>query len=549
MQQDGRRVPGRSLDVRRAAMRLLLVMLVLVFGAPGCASEGGDENVRSTDEDGRRDIRPPAVAGSFYPGDPATLASDIDGYLDAAPVAKLDGRIVALISPHAGYVYSGAVAANGYALLRGADFETVIIVAPSHRFGFRGASVYGGDGYETPLGVVDVDEPLASAIRDASGSFVYEPRAHVAEHSLEVQVPFLQRALGRFRIVPIIMGSQDEGTVRTLASAIASAVRATNDPDRVLLVASSDLSHFHGYDEAVGLDSVVLEHVEAFDPEGLLRALAGGECEACGGGPMATVMMAARSLGASHAKVLKYANSGDVTGDRSGVVGYMSAVLTRPGSGRSSGASGSDKEADDPPAAGSGRPGGATGEVRPYAGLTGEEKRALLVLARRAIEADLAGERPPEVGISTPALEEKCGAFVTLHEGGRLRGCIGYVVAVKPLYVTVREMAVQASQHDPRFPPVQASELPDIDIEISVMSPLKVVDDVSEIVVGRDGLVVQDGSRSGLLLPQVATEYGWDRQTFLEHTCMKAGLPTDAWKRDDVTIFRFSAEVFGEKGE
>ncbi len=534
--------------MKRIVPGWLVILLALAAGTPGCASEGGDENVRSNVEGPRGHVRPPAVAGAFYPGDPAVLASELDEFLDAAPVAKLDGDIVALISPHAGYVYSGAVAANAYVLLRGREFDTVVVVAPSHKFGFRGASVYDGDGYETPLGVVDIDRELASAIRDASSSFVYEPRAHAAEHSLEVQVPFLQRTLGRFELVPIILGSQDEGTVRTLASAIAAAVRASGRGDRVLLVASSDLSHFHQYDEAVALDSVVIEHVDAFDPEGLLRALASGECEACGGGPMAAVMMAARDLGADRARVLKYANSGDVTGDRSGVVGYMSAVLTRPAAKTSAGKNPAADSAHDPPASRTTTASGATSEeVRPYEGLTSDEKHALLVLARRAIEANLAGERPPEVTLKTPALEEKCGAFVTLNERGRLRGCIGYVVAVKPLYVTVREMAVQAAEHDPRFPPVRVTELPDIEIEISVMSPLQEVKDVSEIVVGRDGLVIQGSGHSGLLLPQVATEYGWDRQTFLEHTCTKAGLPTDAWKRDDVTIFRFSAEVFGEK--
>jgi len=521
-------------------VRTALVALVLAASASGCAKERTEEvdNMSADRSDGS--VRAPAVAGAFYPGDAATLAAEVDGYLDEAEVADLDGDLVALISPHAGYMYSGGVAALSYVLLREREFDTVVVIAPSHRYGFRGVSVFGGSGYETPLGVVPVDGEMASSIRDASGDFHYEPRAHAAEHSLEVQVPFLQRTLGGFRIVPIVMGEQDEGTVRALAEAVARAARDAA-PARVLLVASTDLSHFHPYDEAVALDSVVQDAVERFDPEGLLSSLRRGDCEACGGGPAAAVMVAARELGADGASVLGYRNSGDVTGDRSGVVGYMAAALTRAGAGEDPGArSGAGRDArgdsvDD------------GGEPRPYQGLTGEEREALLRLARGTIEAALEGAKAPEVGLSTPALEAECGAFVTLHKKGRLRGCIGYVVAVKPLQETVAEMAIQASQHDPRFPPVEAGELDEIDIEISVMSPLELVGDVSEIEVGRDGLVVQYGGRSGLLLPQVATEYGWDRETFLEHTCLKAGLSGDAWQKDGVEIRRFTAEVFGEK--
>jgi len=531
--------------MRNAVTLYTVLVLSVALSAPGCAGETTEEASDMSEPKSDGTIRAPAVAGAFYPGDPAALAREVDTYLDEAPVAELDGELVAVVSPHAGYMYSGAVAARGFALLRGRQFDTAVVVAPSHRYGFRGVSVFEGGGYRTPLGVVEIDGALASAIRGASESFHYEPRAHVAEHSLEVQVPFLQRTLGGFRIVPIVMGEQDEGTVKALASAIASAVRAAESPGRVLLVASTDLSHFHSYDEAVELDSVVLDAVSSFDPEGLLKALRRGECEACGGGPTAAVMMAARELGADRSRVLHYANSGDVTGDRSGVVGYMSAVLTRAPSGGSTGRGGGRGSAEES------RPGGAGADdsaaERSHSGLTADERTALLRLARGTIEAVLKGSKPPEPEALTPALEEKCGAFVTLHRDGSLRGCIGYIVAVKPLHETVAEMAVQASQSDPRFPPVQLTELGDIDIEISVLSPLVDVKDVSEIEVGRDGLIVRGGGRSGLLLPQVATEYGWDRETFLEHTCMKAGLPTDAWMKDGVTIQRFTAEVFGEQ--
>ena len=187
------------------------------------------------------------------------------------------------------------------------------------------------------------------------------------------------------------------------------------------------------------------------------------------------------------------------------------------------------------------------GSPMPYTGLTHDERGALLSLARRSIEAALAGRPAPTSAFSSPALAAECGAFVTLEKGGALRGCIGHVRAYRPLEQTVSEMAVAAALHDPRFPPVTADEFDGLTVEISVMSPLTAVEDVSEIKVGVHGLVIQDGGRSGLLLPQVATDYGWDRETFLEHTCMKAGLPTDCWKQEGVTILKLTAEVFGEE--
>ncbi|MFH1690524.1 MAG: AmmeMemoRadiSam system protein B [Candidatus Eisenbacteria bacterium] len=527
----------------RACLNVAVALLTLLMCAAGCgAEEGGDGNVNSDRQEAAGVVRRPVWAGpnAFYPSDPEVLARDIDGYLAAAETPELAGEIVALICPHAGYRYSGQVAAKAYAHVRDVPFDAAIVVAPSHRFAFRIASVYGGDGYATPLGVVPVDRELADAISDPSNGFGYEPRAHSEEHSLEVQVPFLQRALGEFRIVPIVMGEQTETATRLLASRIAKAVKDAPGK-RVLLVASTDLSHFHDQDTAVELDSHVLEAVEDFDPEGLLASLARGECEACGGGPAAVVMMAARELGARESTVVGYATSGDVAGDKSRVVGYMAAVLhgappAKRTEERVAGAADDSPEDVHADAAGA-----------PYGGLTERERSALVSLARRSIAAELAGHWPPPLEFSSKTLRTERGAFVTLEKRGALRGCIGHVLAYKPLEQTVMEMAVQAALHDPRFPPVTADELDELTIEISVMSPLTAVEDVSEIEVGAHGLVIRDGGRSGLLLPQVATDYGWDRETFLQHTCAKAGLPPDAWKQEGVSILKFTAEVFGEE--
>jgi AmmeMemoRadiSam system protein A len=237
---------------------------------------------------------------------------------------------------------------------------------------------------------------------------------------------------------------------------------------------------------------------------------------------MVTAMLAAKNLGADEAQVLHYANSGDVTGDKSRVVGYMAAAFWK---------SDGQKQSDIP-------------SEKNGPGLSKAEKALLHKIARESIAARLKGQSPPNYDVTSPALKETRGAFVTLKKHGRLRGCIGHIVGRLPLADTVREMAQAAAFEDPRFPPVTASEFDDLDIEISAMTPLKEIDAVGEIQVGTHGIYITDGRRSGLLLPQVATEYGWDRRTFLEQTCRKAGLPKDAWKASGTRMFTFSAEVF-----
>ncbi len=271
----------------------------------------------------KKEVRRSILAGSWYPGRPETLRGDIETYFRNVPEREIPGRIVGLVAPHAGYAYSGQVAAHAYKLIRNTPYEKVIVISPSHRMHFDGVALWRGAGYETPLGVVPVDQDLAESLLQADGPVAEIPAAHAGEHSLEIQLPFLQVALGEFSFVPLVMGTQDERTCRRLAEVITGAVAGL----RTLVVGSSDLSHFHSHSEAVRLDSVVLDHLKNFNPDGLLRDLARRSCEACGGGPAAATMMAARALGAEQAELLKYANSGDVTGDRREVVGYASAVF------------------------------------------------------------------------------------------------------------------------------------------------------------------------------------------------------------------------------
>ena len=468
-----------------------------------------------------KDVRKSVIAGSWYPGNPSILKSDIGNYLANVPVDSVDGKVIAVVSPHAGYMYSGQVAAYSYKPIEGKAFDSIIVIGPSHRSYFSGASIYNKGGYETPLGVVPVNVELANEIIAQSDITSFVPDAHSQEHSVEIQLPFLQVIFDTFNFVPIVMGTQNRETCENLSDAIIKAVKDKN----VMIVASSDLSHFHGYEQAVSMDSVVLGHMEKMDEKGLLADLEKGKCEACGGGPVAVAMLVAKKLGADSAKVLNYANSGDITGDRRGVVGYASAVFYK---------------INHPDVSGKKKQSGIE------SGFSEKDKDRLLEIARKSIECGLAGKDIPEFFTVSGILKERRGAFVTLNKHGQLRGCIGSFEAKGSLCKTIEEMARSAAFNDPRFPPVTEEELDDITIEISALTPLKKIKNSNEIEVGRHGIYIVRGLYRGVLLPQVATNYNWDKITFLEETCHKAGLPANAWKEKDTEIYIFSADIFGE---
>ena len=474
------------------------------------------------------EVRKPTVAGLFYPSSPVELSKTIADLYAEVDKITLSGRPGALIVPHAGYPYSGRTAAMAFKLLEGEEFDTVVVIAPSHTVFFKGSSVYGGDGYETPLGVIDIDKKLSEKIATIHPSVYFSKMGHAGgatrgEHALEVQLPFLQIVLGRFQLIAIVMGDQEEDSIRSLGESLAAALKGTNS----LMVASSDLSHFHSEKVARRLDDAVRVAIEAFDPELLLQTLGSGKGEACGGGPMAAVMIAAKRLGATRTQIIHYSTSGETTGDFNEVVGYLSAAFvaektTAP----------ERQEVIGVPKA----------DPKIHSVTSQEDKKKLFEIARKAIKARLSGETysPPHV----PSLEAKRGAFVTLKIDGNLRGCIGQIRAYQPLYQTIAEMAVAAAFEDPRFPQLSQDEFEKLEYEISVLSPLERVHDFSTIKVGRDGLMIKMDFHSGLLLPQVATEYGWDVTEFLEQTCLKAGLPKNSYKNKSAEVYKFSAEVF-----
>jgi hypothetical protein len=398
----------------------------------------------------------------------------------------------------------------------------VVVIAPSHYEGFDFTSVYDGDAYATPLGNVPVDKAFAHQLVKMSSTIQLSSKGHDAtsagaEHALEVQLPWLQRVLGEFTLVPIVMGDQSYESSRALGVALAKMIHGSSD---TLIVASSDLSHYHTYDDAEKIDHKTLKALEAWDYFSMSRNFQTRVWEACGGAPIVAAMIASERMGANQARVLKYANSGDVTGDHSRVVGYSADVFVK---------AHGDKAADPP------------------FSLSDVEKSQLLALARTSVEHVVEQGHPyePEAS-SSEALNRELGAFVTLRIAGDLRGCIGYTAPIKPLYLTVRDTATFAALRDPRFSPVSVLELPRLEYEVSVLSPLRRVQDVEQIKVGEHGLLMKNGDNEGLLLPQVPVEEKWGRITFLEHTCAKAGMRKDCWKEEDTDIFSFTAVVFGD---
>ena len=471
-----------------------------------------------------RTVREPVAAGLFYPADPVLLRSRILELLEG-PSRLEKQSIRSVIVPHAGYSYSGSVAALAYREIRKGSFKRVIVISPSHRDLFDGVSVYSGDIYQSPLGGIAVDGDFCELLAEKCDVAWISDKGHsvssgsnVGEHALEVQLPFLQCALDEFSLVPLVMGQQDLGTSASLGLALSDLC----DDGKTLIVASSDLSHFHSYEKARSMDLKFLDFLRRFDYFSLSHLMEVGEIEACGGGPVMAALIASENMGAGVCEILEYKNSGDVesgTSDR--VVGYASAVLLE------------------------------TSEKRTESGASDfseEEKEFLLELSRVSVECAVKGgensllkERMPERFL------QKAAAFVTRTEHGDLRGCIGSIVPQDMLYRTVASSAVNAALHDPRFNPVTEKDLHHLSYEISVLSRFKLVADMEEIQIGRHGLLIQSGYSKGLLLPQVATEHSWDRHTFLEQTCIKASLPRDAWKKPSTDLFLFSAEVFNSR--
>lgn len=496
--------------------RMVIIMLLTLFGFESA--------------DGQN--RAPAAAGTFYPADVRTLTVQIKQYLNAAGEKQLPNKPRVLISPHAGYVYSGPVAAYGYKELKDEQYEAIVIISPSHVEYFEFAAIYSGDTYETPLGKISVAKDLSRQLPTSDGLVRLADNGHTSrrfergEHALEVQLPFLQIVQPNTPIIPIILGTMDWKVIESLGTQVGKLLSAHD----ILVVISSDLSHYYTYGECQKIDQRLVNALQKLDARLFYRGLAAKDYEACGGGPICAGLIAAKASGANQVTILKLANSGDSPyGDKSGVVGYLSAAIYQ---GKQDKASSQEKHI---------RTTSDKGD------LSRDEQLFLLDLAEQTVRAAVNKQPLPQPQNVPPRLIEKRGAFVTLEKNHELRGCIGYILPIYPLYETVIEVAQSAALRDPRFEPVSPRELKDITVEISVLTVPEKISNPQQIEVGKHGIIIKRGFNQGLLLPQVATDYGWDRETFLEHTCLKAGLPRDAWKDKATEIQIFSAQVFSRE--
>ena len=472
-------------------------------------------------------VRPATQANRFYTGDARELSEEVDSLLALHRGETICDNVAALIVPHAGYYFSGNVAAAAYmAVPKDKQYKRIFLLGPSHHEWLDGASVNTeADYYATPLGQVKVDHDVAVALTEADSVFRYEPRAHDREHCLEVQLPFLQRRFGGDGkstqtsedavppIVPIIISTNDFQKLKRIAEALKPYLTEEN-----LFIVSSDFSHYPKYEDACKVDARTGKAVESGDVEQFIAALEENarsgvrnlSTSACGELAIVTLLMMIDST--YEVKHLMYQNSGDADeSDHSRVVGYHAFAVVRKSSQEFS--------------------------------LSEDEKRMLKEIALTSIKDSLNGKPIAEHPSLTATLRQKCGAFVSLHKHGRLRGCIGHFGEDVPLHEIVAEMARAAAFEDPRFMPVTADELSDIDIEISVLTPMRRIQSLDEFELHRHGIYIRRGYRSGTFLPQVADEVNWTKEEFVSHCAQdKAGIGWDGWR--DAELYVYEAIVF-----
>jgi AmmeMemoRadiSam system protein B/AmmeMemoRadiSam system protein A len=466
-------------------------------------------------------VRQPSAGGRFYPGGAEELSRLVDSLIEEAPEPRVEGSLVAALAPHAEYAYSGKTAGRVFRALRGRDFDLVAVVGTAHCAPGPGLFLADCGAFRTPLGEVPVASEAARKLLPCRGVSVSRA-AHEDEHSIEVQLPFLQRALGRFELLPLAAAGESLEEAEAWGRALAAVLRGR----RALLLASSDLSHFPPLETARKVDPAALSSFLSLSPEFLWRTdemllgfdAPGLRCVWCGKSAAAAVLAAASELGADLGLALSCDNSALAGGGESRTVGYGAALLSR-----------------------TGRPAGA-GALELGEG----EKSELLALARNALEAFLrAGRRPERRLFDRPAFNLPAAVFVTWEEVGGLRGCVGSLSAEDTLGNAVENYAVASATRDPRFPPVSLGELPRLRAEISVLSPMRRISP-EEVLPGL-GVAVSMGGRKGVFLPCV-----WEKlpgvEAFMSALCShKAGLEPDAWRRPGAELSAFTAQAFSER--
>ena len=487
-----------------------LFLMIVISLSPACFTAVGAAN--------DKDIRKAVYAGSFYPDTPEELTAIIKQLVSQVKPIHVDrlphSSLKALIIPHAGYIYSGWTASHISLVLRENQFRRVIVMGPDHRIGFQGGAISDVSAYETPLGRIPMNED-AVRLRRKKNLFRAIPDSDRFEHSVEVVLPYLQYFLKKFEIIPVVLGQGMD---------LAEKVTAAFDPlldQTTLFVASSDLSHYLPYQEAVARDRETIEMILNLKAAELKKR----ENAACGKIPILVVINMARQYN-WHPVLLHYSNSGDTAGDRSKVVGYT--VIAFYG--------GLSMKSMDTPES-----------------LNEKQGQILVKLARQTIEERL-NKRSIKVdpdSMVDSAFKEKRGTFVTLTINKQLRGCIGNLDSTDSIVDGIERNAVNAAFRDPRFPPLKADELDRVDIEVSILTepqPLEYRDSkdlLSKLRVNVDGVILRKGSASATFLPQV-----WEQllqpEKFLSHLCTKAGLPADAWKKGHLEILTYQVQYFEE---
>ncbi len=477
-------------------------------------------------------VRPPAVASQFYPGDSTTLRKAIDQFMQNA-LTPTEESPLAIVVPHAGYIYSGQITADAFRQAAGTPYDTIVVLGTNHTVpGFHKIALSPAAAFKTPLGSAPVDREVIQRLLKESPDCTADAQPHAREHSIEVQVPFLQTIFPKAQIVPAVVGAPDLPLCTRFGKILATVLKG----HKALIVASSDLSHYPAVQGARQADPETLRALLRLDPgvfqealaQGMKRGIPNLVTEACGEGSIMATLAMIKAMGAAHGRVISYANSGDtLIGQPDRVVGY-GAVAIFPGPGRPDF---SGLEIVQP--------------SKTETPLQSADKKALLTFARRTLRRYFDTETVPMPRGFDSRLYQVRGAFVTLKKNGNLRGCIGNLIADGPLCRLVGAMALQAAFNDRRFTAVQPEELPHLEIEISVLTPLHQISKASEIVLGRDGVVITKSAHSAVFLPQVATEQGWNREEMLAQLCLKAGLPKEAWK-EGAKFEVFQADVFHE---
>lgn len=472
---------------------ILFILLLLFFYSLNC---------KSGTNDNKNEIMKPVVAGTFYPADKEQLKDMINKFLNQVKRDKNEILFPkALIVPHAGYIYSGPIAASGFSLLKGKSYKKIFLIGPSHHIYLKKASIPQADYYETPLGLMKLSKISKELLNEQY--FEYNPQAYTEEHCIEVEIPFMQVVMNETEIIPIIVG-------QSYINEIADSIIKKIDKDTFIIV-SSDLSHYHSYKDAVKLDNQCVDSIINNNLNNIINQ------EACGLYPIMILMKISDHFDWI-AKVLDLRNSGDTAGSRDQVVGYSAIVFYEK-------------------------------EKKEFS-LTDKDKDILFTLARNAIIKKSRDIDVLKYSFSNTLLEKR-GCFVTLNLNDQLRGCIGYIMPTKPLYLTVIDNAYNAAYQDPRFMPVSDEEIKNLEIEISILTiPEKLnystKDELlKKLIPGKDGVIINKNGRSATFLPQVWEELP-EKGQFLEHLCRKAGLPSNAWKDSELEVLIYKAFVFHE---